>query len=44
MKKSRTGKAILFIAFLVAIFIIIAVITSILVETEKEASVWTDLF
>jgi protease IV len=44
MKKSRTGKAILFIAFLVAIFIIIAVITSILVEKEKEASAWTDLF
>ncbi len=44
MKKSRTGKAILFIAFLVAIFIIIAVITSILVETEKEASAWTDFF
>jgi protease-4 len=43
MKKSRTGKAILFIAFLVAIFIIIAVITSILVEKEKEASAWTDL-
>ena len=43
MKKSRTGKAILFIAFLVAIFIVIAVITSILVEKEKEASAWTDL-
>ena len=43
MKKSRTGKAILFIAFLVAIFIVIAVITSMILETEKETSAWTDL-
>ncbi len=44
MKKSRTGKAILFIAFLVAIFIVIAVVTSIFLEKEKEISALTDLF
>jgi protease-4 len=44
MKKSRTGKAILFIAFLVAIFIVIAVVTSIFLEKEKETSALTDLF
>ncbi len=44
MKKSRTGKAILFIAFLVAFFIVIAVVTSIFLEKEKETSALTDLF
>src|SRR5208283_1957238 len=44
MKKSRTGKAILYIAFLVAFFIVIAVVTSIFLEKEKETSALTDLF
>jgi protease-4 len=44
MKKTRTGKAILFIAFLVAAFIVIAVTVSMIVETDKETSAWTDIF
>ena len=43
MKKTRTGKAILFIAFLVVAFIVIAVIASMILETDKETSAWTDL-
>lgn len=43
MKKTRTGKAILFIAFLVVAFIVIAVTASMILETDKETSAWTDL-
>jgi protease IV len=43
MKKTRTGKAILFIAFLVVAFIVIAVAASMILETDKETSVWTDI-
>lgn len=43
MKKNRTGKAILFIAFLVVAFIVIAIAASMVLETEKETSGWTDL-
>jgi protease-4 len=43
MKKTRTGKAILFIAFLVAAFIVIAVTASMILETDKETSAWTDI-
>lgn len=43
MKKTRTGKAILFIAFLVVAFIVIAVTASLVLETDKEISAWTDI-
>ncbi len=43
MKKSRTGKAILFMAFLVVAFIVIVVTASMILETDKETSAWTDI-
>ena len=43
MKKTRTGKAILLIAFLVVAFIVIAVTASMILETDKEPSAWTDI-
>ena len=43
MKRSRTGKAILFIAFLVVAFIVIVVAASMILETDKGTSAWTDL-
>ncbi len=42
MNKSRTGKALLFIAVLVTVFIILAILVAILSERDKETSAWTD--
>jgi protease IV len=43
MKKSRTGKAILFIAFLIVAFIVISMGISIVWDLDKETAGWSDL-
>jgi protease-4 len=43
MTKSRTGAAVLIIAALVAILIVVLVSVSLVSESEKEASAWTDI-
>ncbi len=43
MKKSRTGKAILFIVFLIVAFIVISIGVSLVSDSDKDTSAWSDL-
>jgi protease IV len=43
MKKSRTGKAILFMAFLIAVFIMISIGILVAWDLDKETAGWADL-
>jgi protease-4 len=44
MKKSRTGIALLFVAFLVVCFVVVVVLLSVVSETEPETSSWAEVF
>lgn len=44
MKKSRTGQAFLFLAFLVAGFVIVVIAVTLVVNTEDETGDWTEIF
>jgi protease-4 len=44
MKKSRTGLAILLILFLVAGFVVVLVAVSIVSDSDKETSSWSQVF
>lgn len=44
MKKSRTGQALLFLAFLVAGFVVVVFALSLMTGTDEETGDWTEIF